>query len=355
MSSSRFSSVTEQVATHLGGELQRGRWREVMPGRNILVQELGVSGRTVELALQKLEKQGMLAPQGPGRPRKIVLMEEPVLPALRVGILEHSPADLDGALTLNIKHSLREAGHNPSFTPKTLTELDMRVPRIAKMVEDGEADAWLIGSGSREVLKWFSDQEAPTFAIFGRMAGLPIASVKPNMAPAIEAATRRLIELEHRRIVLVIPTPTLTPTLGRIEHRFFKTLEEAGIEASRFNLPNWEYSPTGFRKCLDSLFAHTPPTALIIDTTETFHAAKDYLARQGVLAPGDISLVCCDWDPQFSWHKPGISHVRWDHRPIVRRIVDWTNNVALRKEDRRQTLTKAEFVEGGTIGPAPKA
>ena len=50
----QFSSITEQVAAHLGEELRRGRWRETMPGRNQLVRELGVSGKTVELALQLL-------------------------------------------------------------------------------------------------------------------------------------------------------------------------------------------------------------------------------------------------------------------------------------------------------------
>ena len=38
----------------------------------------------------------------------------------------------------------------------------------------------------------------------------------------------------------------------------------------------------------------------------------------------------------------------------VRRAVRWTSNLAHGKRDVRQTLTKAEFVEGGTIGPVPK-
>jgi hypothetical protein len=38
----------------------------------------------------------------------------------------------------------------------------------------------------------------------------------------------------------------------------------------------------------------------------------------------------------------------------VRRIVHWVNNVARGKDDLRQTLTKIEIVEGGTMGPAPE-
>jgi DNA-binding transcriptional MocR family regulator len=44
-----------------------------MPGRDELVKALGVSGKTVELALDLLEKEGLLVSQGPGRRRRISL------------------------------------------------------------------------------------------------------------------------------------------------------------------------------------------------------------------------------------------------------------------------------------------
>jgi hypothetical protein len=33
-------------------------------------------------------------------------------------------------------------------------------------------------------------------------------------------------------------------------------------------------------------------------------------------------------------------------------VVQWAENVANGREDRRETLIRSEFVEGGTIGPA---
>jgi hypothetical protein len=33
--------------------------------------------------------------------------------------------------------------------------------------------------------------------------------------------------------------------------------------------------------------------------------------------------------------------------------VSWANNVSQGKEDLRQTFTKADFIEGGTMGKAP--
>ena len=68
--------------------------------------------------------------------------------------------------------------------------------------------------------------------------------------------------------------------------------------------------------------------------------------------PEDVSLICTDSDPNFAWCEPSIAHIRWDYLPVVRRIVRWAANVSIGKTDLRQTSTKAEFVEGGTIGPA---
>jgi hypothetical protein len=50
---------------------------------------------------------------------------------------------------------------------------------------------------------------------------------------------------------------------------------------------------------------------------------------------------------------PSISHIHWDNRPVARRALRWADHLACGKRDIRQTLTKAEFVAGVTIGPAP--
>ena len=78
------------------------------------------------------------------------------------------------------------------------------------------------------------------------------------------------------------------------------------------------------------------------------------LAERGLRVPHDVSLICTDPDRSFIWSNPSVAHIHWDHRPVVRRIVQWVNNVALGKNDRRKSSTKAKVVEGGTVGRAPK-
>jgi hypothetical protein len=95
---------------------------------------------------------------------------------------------------------------------------------------------------------------------------------------------------------------------------------------------------------------------------DTVEAALQILERDGLLVPQGAGRRRRIELPEGRVARPmrvailvtedsGLD-IRWDYRPVVRRVVRWAANVSHGKDDRRQTLTKAEFVEGGTIGPA---
>lgn len=49
---------------------------------------------------------------------------------------------------------------------------------------------------------------------------------------------------------------------------------------------------------------------------------------------------------------PQFAHMHWDNRLIVRRVVRWVDAVREGRADRRIINIAAEFVPGGSIGPA---
>lgn len=347
-------SPSEQVAEHLRGELLRGRWSGTMPGGPTLAAELGVDGKTVWAALGLLEEEGLLIPQGSGRRRRIELPENLAPPVLRLAILDYEPLVQTEEWSIAMQQLLTDQGHSAFFAEKSLTELGMDVRRIARLVKRTPADAWVVCSGSREVLTWFAEQETPAFALFGRRRELPIAGIGPDHVSAGRAAVRRLITLGHKRIVVLVRASQRSGGAGQSERAIFEEMAAHGLPSGPYNLPDWEDTSEGFHRVLEELLRVTPPTALIIDEAFLFHAAKEHLAQRGILAPAQVSLICTDPDPTFSWCRPTVAHIRWDHRPVVRRAVRWATNVARGNDDRRQTLTKAEYVEGGTVGPAPK-
>lgn len=350
----RIHSLAEQVAAHLRKQILMGKLSGMMPGVHQVAKELAISSKTIVAALKILEHEGLLEGQGPRRRRKIVLPENHVPSVLRVAIMGgyDTPSQATPYM-VDLRHQLEAAGHVPFFTSKTLENLGMNEDRVARFVRKTGADAWIVCAASRGVLQWFVDYEKPAFALFGRRRTLQIAGVGPDQVAARRLLTRRLIALGHRRIVTLARAKVRHPEPSQVVCAIFEEMQAHGISTGTYNLPEWEETPDGFHRLLDTLFRVTPPTALIIDESFLFHAAKDHLAQRGIIAPDRVSLVCTDPDPTFAWHRPSIAHFRWDSRPVVRRILRWVSNVARGRKDHRQTLTGIELVEGGTIGPAP--
>jgi DNA-binding LacI/PurR family transcriptional regulator len=353
MSGLRILTAAEQVAAYLRAELMEGRMSGVMPGVLRLEAELGVNRNTVEAALRLMEKDRLLIPQGTGR-RRLIKLPEGGLTAtpLRVKILTGDNSSRNNGYMVELRHLLLESGHSSSFTSRSLSDMRMEVSQVASLVGKTGADAWVVCAGSKEVLKWFLSQSLPCFALFGRRRRLPLASAGPDKVPAIVEATRALVGHGHRRIVMMTRRMRRLPEPGEVEQAFLRELAACGIPPGSYHLPDWEESIKGFHARLENLFGVTPPTALIIDEVPLYVAAQQFLVNRGLNVPDDVSLVCTDADPAFSWCDPPVSHICWDSAPLVGRIVRWANNVARGKDDRRASFTKAEFVRGGTIGPA---
>lgn len=355
MNHSRFTSIAEQVAQVLREGLRQDRWRGTMPGRLRLADELGVNHKTANAALQILEDEGVLVPRGAGRQREIVKSSGCAPSSLRMAILLYEPEDLEVHYIVELRHQLAEAGHSVHFASKTMCELGMNLTRIAHLVQQTQADAWIVVAGSREVLEWFAARPTPTFALFGRLISVPLASTSPKKAEAMKEVVDRLVALGHHRIVMLAREDRRKPEPGFFERLFYEKLASCGIQTSAYNLPEWGDNPEELQRILNSLFRHTPPTAIIIADLSLFFAVQTHLARLGFIVPDNVSLVSTDASPYFEWCRPTIAHISWESNPVVKRVLKWADNISRGKKDHRKTTSLAKFVDGGTIGPAPRS
>lgn len=339
------------MAAHLRREMEEGHLSGLMPGVLKLEAETGANRKTVESALRILERDGLLLPQGAGKRRLIAPQGNAKRTGgLRVGFLDYEREDRGLDYMLSLDRLLTDAGHTVIRAPRALTQLGMHVGKVARLVGETRADAWVALSATREVLAWFVAQDIPVMAMFGRRRELPIASVGPNKQPAYREATRALLELGHRRIVLITRKIRRLPQPGLAEQAFLDELTAHRLTPSTYNLPDWEENVAGFHTCLKSLFGLTPPTAMIADEPQFYFAIRHYLASNGLSVPGDVSLVCTDYDPNFAWCQPLVTHIQWNQQPLITRIAKWVDNIYRGKEDIRHTFIKAEFIPGGTIG-----
>ncbi len=345
-------SAVEQLVAYLREEITKGELTEAMPGIRFLASTLGVSSNTVVAAVEILEREGFIEPQGHGRRSRIVIPENFQKPMFRVTLLPYERADIELDYVVQIQRRLKDNGHHVRVADKSLVDLGMSVNRVARMVGKTHTDAWVVFSSPQDILEWFVSRSVPTFALFGRFRRLPLAAMGLDKTPAYQSAVRRLAELGHQRIVLLQPKHNRVPEPSRLVRESLEEMEAHGIKTGPYNIPDWEQSPAGLRKCLDSLFAVTPPSAIIFDRPNELIGAQLYLARKKIFAPQDVSMISDD-DPAFEWCEPPVCAIQWHSDRWVNRVVRWVGNVAEGKDDRRQNFTKAGFVERGSIGPVP--
>lgn len=357
MAREQLVSRVDQVVALLRQGIIEGRWRGTLPGRQRLANQLGCSQGTVETALRQLAQKGWLVSQGRGRRRRIEIpagQQRAVRQVKRVRLLLYDKPATARAEEITLLARLLEAGYAADFAVKSQQDLKMDVGRVARFVEKTPCDVWIVSMGSREILQWFSQQSVPAMALFGRFTGLPIAATCPRNVPAMQTAVRRLVELGHRRIVMTTNAERISPYPALFEQAFLDKLKRWDVPAGPYNLAAVEAHRGGVSNCLDSLFQLTPPSALIVTDAEHFLATQQFLARRGLKVPEDVSLISTDYITEYFWCDPPISHFKWEPAPLVRSILRWVDRVVQGKRDIRQQLYDAEFVEGGTIGPAKK-
>jgi DNA-binding LacI/PurR family transcriptional regulator len=338
------------VVAHLREELMQGRWRGVMPGRDRLARDLGVNGSTIERALGQLEREGLLKSQGAGKRRLITAKKNQAHVGKRVCIVLYEREDSLNNYILELQNHLHAAGHSMTFAPRTLRGLQFDVKRILAMMKEQTAEAYVIQAAPRPVLEELCKLPMPTFALFGRMAGLSIAGTGPDKLPALRDSIRYLFDSDHRSIVM-LSRGQLKKPMGAIEKVFLEELEKHHVPHGDYNLPSWENSPDGLRKCIDSLFQITPPDAILVDDWIVYYAIQNYIGHQRGKAFREVLCICTDYHPSFGWCQPGVAHFHWNPLDVVQRVVHWVDNVAKGKDEKNQKLIKAKFIRGGSLLP----
>jgi DNA-binding LacI/PurR family transcriptional regulator len=352
----RLLSIGEQTVEHLRKGIQEGRWSGRLPGVVRLAHECDVSTGVIRSALRKLEAEGVISSRGLGRSRSIMPPEEGGAPlsAVRVVIFLFDAPNESDAITWKLQRDLEFAGHTVTLAEKSQVQLNFNLASMIRMVEATTADAWIVISGSHELLTWFASRKIPTLALYGRTHGITIARTGPDKIPAFLDATRQLIAFGHRRIVIIALAGRRKPIPGTLERLTLEEMQANGIETGPYNFPDWEETPAGLNTLLENLFRTTPPTALIVYETAKLVAVMQFLARHKIDVPGQVSIIGTDADPAIDWCYPKVAHVKWDQSLLLRRILRWVSAVRKGTPDRNIINFPATFVPGGSIGPAPQ-
>ena len=152
-------------------------------------------------------------------------------------------------------------------------------------------------------------RRVPAVLIPGDPALPGIASVAFDVVEAIGQATRRLLDLGHRRIAFIGGAPDSLFHRARLA-AFERALAEAGMVADPALVAETNFTPgEGAERAHDLLTLADPPTALMCSGDLIAQGALATAQKLGVRVPADLSIVSLSALPGQRVTVPGIAAV----------------------------------------------
>ncbi|MGC4012967.1 MAG: substrate-binding domain-containing protein [Luteolibacter sp.] len=351
----RAISISESTAEVIKTGLQTRRWPS-LPGERHLAAELGVSRATVRNALALLTRMGHLSSPSQGHKRSVrALPVEAPRSGLRVDFLlgrDFQMLDQDDQQILTgLVQAMEKAGHWMAQDFPDLSIVQTAPGGFERFIKDRIADVRIIYGGAWESLRWFEQRTEPVLALGGRCLGLELDSVGIDTSLAVGDAVRALTRLGHRRIAFICHRFIReAPFPGRILRAFMNGLEEAGVQASAYNVPAWDESVEGLQDVLEELFRITPPTAILVSSSLALAGLISFCNRRGLRIPEHLSLVVVESSMSVRWFRPKLAMIRIaPYSEIVSATMDWLGSPPPKGREPMIRLLPCFFEEGDSL------
>jgi LacI family transcriptional regulator len=144
-------------------------------------------------------------------------------------------------------------------------------------------------------------------------------SLAPSVMAAYEQAARlateHLIALGHERIAVIAGPPDVTS--GRLHHAgFTAAMAAAGLPVLDDLVHRGPLTPDFGSTAASALLALPgPPTAMLVCNHEASFGALPVLGSSRLRIPGQLSVVCTEEEPFYSWWSPPLTTV--DNRAVL--------------------------------------
>lgn len=303
-----------------------GEWVNLLPGERRLAETLHVGRDTIRLALQQLEREGVLDAAGAGSRRRILAAGEarsesaPARP-LRIGLLAHQRLEkLPQPMLLEIdriRDALADKDGSLQVISPSWYEQRNPVKRLEALVEEERCSAWMLLRSSAAVQGWFMKSRLPCLIRGYPHPGIELPHLDVDWHATARHAAGQLWRMGHRRVVVLSPSEPL------------KGVEAAVRGATELGEPDFlatvlmENGNSGgvARVLARALQLRPPPTAIIATRPRQAATALTWLATQGIRVPKDLSLITLAWEPFLDHLVPEISGYRVDPEAVAKLVV----------------------------------
>ena len=303
-----------------------GEWTNLLPGERRLAETLQVGRDTIRLALQQLERDGVLDAAGAGSRRRIlaagsVRSEGPVARPLKIGLLAHQRLEkLPQPMLLEIDR-IRDALADKDGALQVISpswyEQRNPVKRLEALVDEERCSAWMLLRSSAAVQGWFMKSRLPCLIRGYPHPGIELPHLDVDWHATARHAAGQLWRMGHRRVVVLSPSEPLKGVEAAV--RGATELGEADFVATVL-MENGNSGGVA-RVLARALQLKPSPTAIIATRPRQAATALTWLAMQGIRVPRDLSLITLAWEPFLDHLVPEISGYRVDPEAVARLVV----------------------------------
>ncbi|BCU75300.1 substrate-binding domain-containing protein [Luteolibacter sp. LG18] len=306
--------------------IQAAEWKDHLPGERRLAEILQVGRDTIRLAIQQLEREGVISPAEAGSRRRILVTEFAPAKAsksrsLRIGLLAHRPLEqLPQPVLLEVDQIRRAlAGKGGSLEVFAPSWYEHRHPakRLETFVGEEPCSAWILLRSSEAVQRWFMQSGHPCLIRGYPHEGIDLPHIDVDWEATARHAAGKLWRLGHQRVGILVPTDALRGVaaavkgaleLGEIGFQAFEIVENGTVEGMA-------------RALTRALQLKNPPTAFITTRPRQAATALTWLASKGVRVPTDLSIITLAREPFLEHLVPEVTGYSVDPDAVAKQVL----------------------------------
>ena len=349
-------SLAEQTARILRDALSGGRWTERMPGERELSQQMSVSRPTLRMALEQLEREGLLK-KSPGKHRLISRRprEGKLVGSRTIGLLIPLPLQEVAPFALcwmdKLRVLLAAAGYPLEIHSGQRWYARRPEKDLADLIGRGSAAAWVLFVANETMQAWFAGNGLPCVLSGTCHTGIDLPSVDVDYRAVCRHAAGQFLARGHRRIGLLLNAPGMAGD-RESEIGFLEAFRLKEGDAAAPLVALHDGTPASIRKCLEGwLRLASPPTAFLVARSLPALTVASELSRRGLRLPRDVALIARDSDHFLEYHSPSLACYHHDPEMHARRIARVAIQLARGGGIRNRTIRMMPtFLKGESLG-----